>query len=122
MNEKKRLMSIFGCLCYDLNLNNFNENANYNLKSLKMDFNSIYGGYRIDTIKGDGSTGEDFFIFSSRFKLKEMISMIQGILHGIKCARIQTGTATDIKLGELLSSTDETIRRNATSILKRLQK
>jgi hypothetical protein len=84
-----QLKSLFSQLCMELELNNFNENPDYNKKSLKLDFNSVYGGYRIDTIKGDGSTGEDFFFFSSRFSRKEMISYIQGLIGGIKEGRKQ---------------------------------
>ena len=84
MNRKKQLKSLFSQLCMELELNNFNENADYNKKSLILDFNSVYGGYRIDTIKGDGSTGEGFYIFCSRFQLGEMISFIQGNIHGLQ--------------------------------------
>ncbi len=83
MNRQKQLKSLFSQLCMELDLNNFNKNPDYTKKSLKLDFNSVYGGYRIDTIKGDGTTGEGFFIFSSRFSLGEMISCVQGILFGL---------------------------------------
>ena len=83
MTQKKRIQSLFNQLCLEMGLNNFNENPDYNKKSLYMDFNSIYGGYRIDTIKGDGSTGQGDLVYSSRFSNKEMASFIQGILFGL---------------------------------------
>lgn len=125
MNEKKRLMSLYSQLCMELGLNNFNENPNYNLKSLKMDYNSVYGGYRIDTLEGDGHTGEGFFLYSSRYILKEMIPLVQGILHGLSLQKTRQGhpqVITSKTLGELLDNKNETIRRNAMSILKTLQK
>jgi hypothetical protein len=48
---------------------------------LKMDFNSIYGGYRIDIVNKD--TSENFFYLNNRISKKEMISHLQGILYGI---------------------------------------
>jgi|TARA_R100001530_G_scaffold21901_1_gene17978 hypothetical protein len=83
MNRRKQLKRLFDQLCGELELNNFNENFDYNKKSLKLDFNSVYGGYIINTITGNGSTGEGFYIFSSRMELKEIIALIQGIIHGL---------------------------------------
>lgn len=77
----KQLKSLFSQLCMELKINNFNENPIYTKRSLKLDFNSVYGGYRIDYVNKD--TSESFYIFSSRFIRKEMIALIQGLLHGL---------------------------------------
>ena len=83
MNRQKQMRSLFSQLCMELDVNNMNEKHDYNREGLKMDYNSTYGGYRIDTIKGDGGTGEGHYIFSSRFSLGEMIALLQGLLHGL---------------------------------------
>lgn len=121
MNEKQRMFSLFNQLCMELGLNNFNENPSYNVKSLKMDFNSIYGGYRINTLGGNGGTGESFFHYSDRMPLQMMIKSIQGIFKGLELQKYHQ-VNTDKTLGELLDSKDETIKRNAMSILKTLNK
>lgn len=77
----KQLKSLFNCLCMELKINNFNDNPIYTCKSLKLDHNSIYGGYRLDYVNPD--TSESFFIFSSRFTPKEMTALIQGLLYGL---------------------------------------
>lgn len=73
----------------ELDLPNYNDlKSTKGIKCLKLDFNGIYGGYRIDMINED--TSESFFHFSSRFSTKEMTSYIQGLLHGIKIGRKNT--------------------------------
>ena len=122
MNRKKQLSSLFSQLCMTLEVNNMNDNHDYNKKGLIMNFNSVYGGYRIDTISGDGGTGEGHFCFSSRFSLGEMISFVQGALHGLDYDIDYNDNYTKATLGTLMSHNNATIKRNAMSIFKTLQK
>ena len=78
----KQLKSLFSQLCLWVNLPNYNEiKPTRGIKCLKLDFDSIYGGYRIDIVHED--TSESFFHFSSRFSQKEMAAHIQGLIHGM---------------------------------------
>lgn len=52
----------------------------YSNEYLKLDHNSIYGGYRLDIVNKNSS--ESFFSFSSRFSNKEMASYLQGLIQG----------------------------------------
>ena len=79
-----QLKSLFSQLCLHLEINNFNENHTYSVESLKLDFNSLYGGYRIDRVHTN--TSVSFFFYSNRFSKKEMVAFIQGLLVGLdKC-------------------------------------
>lgn len=80
MTKNKQIKSLFNQLCLDRGLNNHSETPDYNKAGLVMDYNSVYGGYRIETIKGDGGSGQGFFAFSSRFSAKEMTAFLQGLL------------------------------------------
>lgn len=92
MNRRKQLKSLFSQLCMELEINNMNEKSTHEVESLKMDFNSIYGGYRIDIVHTN--TSESFFQFSSRFTLAEMISYVQGLLYGIELEKKGRNTCT----------------------------
>ena len=48
---------------------------------LIMDFNSIYGGYRIEIVYPN--TGHGFFERSNRISKKEMVCYLEGLLRGI---------------------------------------
>lgn len=48
---------------------------------LKMDYNSYYGGYRIDVILEHGA--EAFFDYANRITKKEMICYLEGVLKGL---------------------------------------
>lgn len=84
MNQVKRIQSLFNQFAMtigqptDAVFNN--ETKRYNRQFLKLDFNSTYGGYRIDWVNKD--TGESFFNFSSRFSNKEMSAYLQGLIEG----------------------------------------
>lgn len=88
MRKTNQLTSLFSQLCIRVKLNNFNENHTYSVESLKLDFNSAYGGYRIDRVHT--STAESFFFYSSRFTRKEMIAFIQGLLIGLDASTDDT--------------------------------
>jgi hypothetical protein len=79
--KSNQLNSLFNQLCLTLNIPNYNDIKDYSKKSLKLDYNAIYGGYRIDVVLTN--TAEDFFSYSNRFSKKEMIAYIQGLLEGI---------------------------------------
>jgi hypothetical protein len=57
------------------------ETHNYKNEFLHMNFNSFYGGYRIEIV--DKSTGERDFGTSQRKTKKEMIEFLQGFITGI---------------------------------------
>jgi len=80
MNEIKLL---FSQLCKELKMLNANElKSTKGLKCLKMDYNSIYGGYRIDIVHE--STGESFFSSGSRYNKREMVAHLRGLLKGLE--------------------------------------
>jgi hypothetical protein len=54
-------------------------------KHLVMDFNSVYGGYRIHIVLE--STGEDFYSLSSRLSHREMVAHLRGILKGVEIVK-----------------------------------
>jgi hypothetical protein len=64
----------------ELDINNYNENPTFKVRSLRLDYNPTYGGYRLDYVNTD--TSESFFIFSSRMSNKEMSALIQGLISG----------------------------------------
>ena len=87
MQNKKQLLSLFSQLCYTLGYNNLSEKSTYKApfkfkKGLKLDFNSIYGGYNIRIV--NENTSEDFFCYSNRVSQKEIISFIQGVFKGLE--------------------------------------
>ena len=87
MQRKKQLFSLFSQLCDTLGYNNLSDNSKYRApsryaKGLKLDFNSVYGGYSIRIV--NENTSEDFFCYSSRTELKETISFIQGVFKGLE--------------------------------------
>lgn len=85
----KQLKSLFSQLCYQLNMPNYNElKSTKGVKCLKLDFNAIYGGYRIDIVNAD--TSESFFHHSSRIKSSEMVSYIQGLILGVNIGKQNT--------------------------------
>lgn len=45
---------------------------------IKLDFNSVYGGYRLDIVHKN--TSESFFDGQSRKNAKEMIAYMQGLI------------------------------------------
>jgi len=51
-----------------------------------MDYNIIYGGYRIHRVLTPG-TGEDFFTLSNRISKKEMETHLRGYLQGFEDAK-----------------------------------
>lgn len=81
-NYKKQLQSLFSQLCITINFpekSEWDENKKqYKTDWLKLDYNPVYGGYRIDVVNKDST--KSFFVFSSRFTAKEMIAFIQGFL------------------------------------------
>lgn len=63
--------------------NQLEEAVNPTLKNceyIKLDFNSIYGGYRLDIVEPNNGHAERFFHLSSRVSNKEMIAFIEGYL------------------------------------------
>ena len=84
MTQQKRVVSLFSQFC---NLANIKTTAKWNDKKrkwsnrfLKLDFNSEYGGYRMDWVEKD--TSESYFFYKSRFSNKEMASYLQGLMSG----------------------------------------
>lgn len=81
----KEIMNLFNQLALKLNMPTSAEHIRgkgYANEFLKMDFNSIYGGYRLDVV--EKSTGERFFDGSSRMSKSEMISYLRGLLKGLE--------------------------------------
>lgn len=72
----KQLKSLFSQLCYTLDMQESKE-KDY----LILDHNSIYGGYVIMIVHPTKHYSQSHFIFSSRMSSKEMVAMIQGMLH-----------------------------------------
>jgi hypothetical protein len=89
MTSQKRIQSLFEQFTSLANIPTTAiwkpEIKNWSNRFLKMDFNSAYGGYRIDWV--EVGTGESFFSFSSRFNNKEMASYLQGLIEGYALAK-----------------------------------
>ena len=83
MNEEiKRLFEIFAKEVNMQTESEFIKGKGYKNDFLKIDFNSIYGGYRIDKVHKD--TSESFFSESKRMGKKEMIAYLKGLLKGLE--------------------------------------
>ena len=84
MNKQKRIKSLFEQFAMTIDVPTISawdkETKTYNHKFLKLDFNSVYGGYRLDWVNED--TSESFFYFSNRFSNSEMSSFLQGLIIG----------------------------------------
>ena len=80
--KRIRLFDLFQQLAESVNLptkGNFDMKSRwYKEKWLHLDFNSIYGGYRLDLVHE--STGESFFDGADRRSLKEMLAYLEGFL------------------------------------------
>jgi hypothetical protein len=50
----------------------------YSNEFIKLDYNPIYGGYRLDVVQT--GTGERFFDNASRMSAKEMVCYLRGLL------------------------------------------
>jgi hypothetical protein len=53
----------------------------YSTKGFKMDYNPIYGGYRIDIV--NDNTSESDFDGLTRKSKKEMIAYLKGVIKGL---------------------------------------
>ena len=81
MNNELKLL--FNRLCEAINLpNGFEIKDGKGKKYLKLDHNSIYGGYRINIVHE--STGESFYDISERLSSREMTIYIRGLLKGLE--------------------------------------
>ena len=49
-------------------------------EELKLDYNSIYGGYRLDIVMPSNGFAERFLDSSSRISSREMVAYIKGYL------------------------------------------
>ena len=80
----KKVNNLFDKLCSELKVENYNElkSSKVEKRALKLDHNSVYGGYRIDWV--NPNTSEDFFSKSERLSNKEMVVYIEGLLFGLK--------------------------------------
>ena len=61
------------------------EKREYSHQFLKVDHNSVYGGYRLDWVHI--GTGESFFDSWSRMSSKEMFSYLNGLIKGIQLSK-----------------------------------
>jgi hypothetical protein len=84
MKNKELVKYLFADACKLLKMPTTSErgtNTYYKNEYLKLDYNSIYGGYVIrKVLKG---TGEQDFDGSTRKTLKEMISYLRGLIRGL---------------------------------------
>lgn len=72
---------LFDKFCKINNMPNYNTLSNTKgIKCLKLDFNSIYGGYRINLVNED--TSESFWNSSARVQKKIMVAYLQGFIEG----------------------------------------
>ena len=81
--KTSQLNSLFNQFCNINELPNYGElKTTKGIKSLKLDFNSVYGGYRIDIVNED--TSEGFYNSSARVQKKIMVAYLQGFIDGYK--------------------------------------
>jgi hypothetical protein len=79
---KKDVQTAFQRFCEAYNLKNSatwnQETKTYSNDFIKLDYNPIYGGFRLDVVQQN--TGERFFDGMNRRNTKEMLSYLQGLL------------------------------------------
>lgn len=83
----KQLKSLFSQLAMTLDMEEGRTMGTEFKDYLKLDHNSVYGGYVLMVVHPKAHHSESFFIFSNRMSCKEMTRLIQGYLTGYTKAK-----------------------------------
>ena len=81
----KEIKNLFELLASELGIptdSEYVKGKGYKNEFLKLDFNSIYGGYRLDIVQKN--TGGRFFTISERLGKKEMAEYLRGFIDGLR--------------------------------------